>query len=241
MASTYTVQNAADIVAAAHGSRHTENLHTPADLALAYMWNTWGWPQSLKELPPFWLVPGRMEYGPPFSAVPTDFAGLWEAHLAHLSGDGSGLFTECELKVLKNTSMRRERAVRVWPIESISYIPELTSFRLSSEVPDNIGPPEWMVVGSYKIQPTKITGANIGATLIPFDDKYFGAYVEMLRWKFMQLQGDPRAGGVQVVGSFRQYSGQAAVAHDAVLNAIMDDEDLGGSEQVVPDRVLTDW
>jgi hypothetical protein len=241
-ASTYTVQNAADIVAPIHASPGAENIHTACDLALAYMWGRWGWRQSLKELPPFWLVPEKLEYGAPISVVPSDFAGLWEVALVHVRGDGSGPHYQI-VSVLSNRSQPRvSRDGSIWPPSSIAYIPEFDVFRLSAPCPSNIAGPEYMIAGTYKIKPTKITGANIGSTLVPFEDKYYGAFVEMVRWKFMQLSGDARAGTMQVFSNgSRQYTGQAALAHDALLMALADEENDDGADQVVPEITFTEW
>lgn len=243
MASTYKVSDAIAIVSSTAATKGAENIHTAADLAMSYLWNAYDWRQSLEDLQPFYLIPGERDYynfGAETNVVPADFGGLKHAWIEHATLDGNGSVRE-EMTVKKDIPFH-EWGGTIWPAEVISYQPSIPGFRLSSFTPTSIGSPYWWIGGIYKTRPTKVTGALATSTTIPWDDVFFPMYVEALRWKLWQLNGDPRAGTVQVypTGS-RVFSGQAGIVHDLIQQAVQAESNDLGPEQIYPDCSLTDY
>ena len=76
---------------------------------------------------------------------------------------------------------------------AIDYNPDTQKIRLFPRVPDNIAAPIWMIEGTYKKKPTKVTSATLNSYLIPWDDIYFGQFCAVLRATALEIAGDPRS------------------------------------------------
>lgn len=112
------------------------------------------------------------------------------------------------LQIIKDLELTHVRYIP----HAINFIPASKAFRVYPRVPENIGSPDYMVEGEYKIKPAKITAANLANTLLPFDDIYFQVWVEVMKWQAFVLDNDPRAGAITVANGQTTYTGQAAVA-----------------------------
>lgn len=177
------------------------------------IWDGFDWRETLVTLPPFYLIPGAQDHGSPAVAVPANFQGLRKAYIRDLSG-GALTPTERELTPVRNLEITETKA---FP-KNISYEPSVSAFRLFPRVPDNLGPPFWMVEGTYKKDPTKLTASTYATTLLPIgDDSSFDTWFEVLKWAAMAFSGNPQAGSFSVQGGQVQKTGQAAIAEDYIL------------------------
>jgi len=242
MASTYLVKQAAEMVAQTMGRGASDILPIlSADLALNEIWTAYPWRQSLNGFNPFWLVPGKADYGAPLAIIPSDYHSLYTARLIYAPGLGNGA-TSRELVVRSHLESRQSGDFQKYPADAISYEADEAVFRLSDTAPANISSPQHFVTGSYKKRPTKITNANYTQTIIPWDDIYFSVFVETVRWKMMALTGSERAGQVQrLPDRSYQAQGQAAIAMAAISEMADREELAGGVSGLSPESNLTDW
>lgn len=203
-----------------------------ANSAIYEIWKKYDWRESLQTLPPFYLIPGAQDHGAPFVAVPADFLGLRQAYLTQLQ---SSPIYRMQLGTLKDLALTPIAGIP----SDIGYQPTTQSFRVFPQVPQNIGAPNWIIEGTYKKRPTKLTATTISSTLLPFDDMYLNNMVEVFKWAGWQLSGDPRAGGIQKQknGSV-VYTGQYAIAMEAI-DAMAANESLElGDIQISPQEQL---
>lgn len=150
------------------------------------IWQKFDWRESMATLPPFYLVPHEQDYGAPAVSVPSDYMGLRQVWYTNLNSFPTYLFPMTFSRDLDLTS------VEGFPT-SISYQRDKQAFRVFPLVPDNIGAPFYMITGTYKKYPTKVTASTFTSTLLPFDDIYLNVWLEGLKWGFWQLQSDNRA------------------------------------------------
>jgi len=170
-----TIREAVDILAMAYPRLTSEGFASRfADEVIGKMWMKFPWRQSIKKLPPFHTVAYESDYGPPTSAVPADFFAIHDAWLKNVYSYDRPLAVVANLKPSLNTGEP----------DSICYVPENTSFRLSPR--PNLNPPYWWVEGRYKKKPTRITDATIASALFPFDDLYFHVFRQGMYWKYQQ-------------------------------------------------------
>lgn len=220
MASTYYYQDVAIVVGQAHRRDLTDNIGADiANIAHNYIWNRADWRESQAELPPFWLNPGEQDHGPPEAIVPADFLGLREAYITDIT---SGPDNRRSLVVQSGLGLTN---VEDWPA-NIQYKPSTKAFRLFPRVPTSFGPTRFMIEGTYKKRPTKITAQNMTSTLIPWDDSYYHVFIAAFTWALFVSSGDQRAGQVVTDGRGRkQTTGQLGVL-EVLLNKMIDDEGI---------------
>lgn len=222
MARTYSYGDLANIIAPFIPRNVEErSLATIMNVATNEIWNRYDWRETLKYLPPFWLYPLRQDYGVPAYAVPTDFLALRTAYLSNL---GSEPPTRWDLFCTKDLKLTQIRALP----DSIAYEPTTSSFRVFPRPPDNCGSPQWLVDGTYKIRPTKITPATLDSTLLPFDDLYIQTWIDVAKWAAWAQAGDSRAGQQYLVQ--REMVDQMAISEGCYL----------GDPAVAPSESLAD-
>lgn len=196
-------------------------------MGLRFLWNSYDFRDTLGQLPPFFLIPNRQDYGPPFSTVPSDFYGLRRAWLKRLTSDPAEVR---QLSVLADV-----KESHVWGIpRAIGFIQEHGSFRLFPRPPETMGCPEWAVYGSYKKRVPRITADSLMGD-IPVDPELFEPLAECVRWAFLRLAGDQRAGGVSWNSGQKIYTGQAAVAKLAVDEAAEAESANSGDIALAPE------
>lgn len=179
------------------------------NLALNSVWIKYDWRESVTILPNFYLIPNEQDHGSPSATVPSDFFGLRWVNLVRANTIPP---MRWPLQIIRDLLLTHIRALP----HAICYEPSKQAFRLFNRVPENIGSPEYLVEGKYKIRPTKITNINSLVTILPFDDMYFQVWVEMMKYHAMNIAGDPRAGEFQSNGRSTTYTGQAAKANFAL-------------------------
>lgn len=229
---TYTVGEALNVVSA-QLKRTIEDHQAPylANIAQNVIWNKYDWRETLAALPPFYLTPGEQEFGAPAVIVPSDFLGLREAYLVTT---GAVPTQKVELRVRRDI---RETGATSLPSE-IGYVPSTRKFRVFPRIPTGIGSTDWMIDGTYKMRPPKVTVGNLQTTLIPWDDLYFQVYVAALKWAAFDAAGDPRSGAVQIQNDRPVYTGQLGTMHDAI-DVMASDEGLNlGDTNLAPTEPL---
>ncbi len=149
--------------------------------AIRAMWQAYDWRGTVAELPPFWVVPLKQDYGAPFYVVPTDFLGLREVYLTWVLAFPP---LKRELHVQKYI---QETGMLGLPI-NICYLDAIQGFRLHPLPSAGSCSPLYLVDGTYKKQPPRITRANLGDTLL-WPDLYFDTFVDACAWAALSLQG----------------------------------------------------
>lgn len=175
------------------------------DEAMSEIWNAYDWRGSLAELPPFYLMALEQDYGPPLSAVPTDFLQLREAQYRDVHGNGSIQ----PLEVRANLS----RTDLAGMPTDISYEPEVISFRVHPMPGSGMAPNRYQVEGKYKKRYTKVTNENLLSLTFPWDDMYFYVYRRVLYWKALEEIGS------QLAGTITYYPDGSVAATGAAANA----------------------
>jgi hypothetical protein len=185
------------------------------NLATTKVWMAKDWRESLATLPPFYLIPGEQDHGPPLPTVPEDFQGLRRAQIQRYTGE-----------VIAELSPTQNLNEVYWPgvPNRISYEAVKRCFRLYPRVPQGFCAPNYFVTGTYKTLPTQITNATLN-TALPLKDEYFNVWLESLRYAFYVLSGDPKAGQVTVQQGRRSANGQLA-------RMLMEIEDAAGNEGI---------
>ena len=187
MAYTYYIADALNIVNRQFG-RNVEDQAAAiiANIAINKIWMRYDWRETIATLPPFYLIPLEQDYGAPWYAVPTDFLGLRTAYLTRT--DVVPPF-RMPLQIVKDLKLTHMRSLP----SSIDYNADTAKIRVFPRVPDNIAAPTWMIDGTYKKMPTKITPATLNSSLIPWSDLYFQNFCAVLRASALEMAGDPRA------------------------------------------------
>lgn len=185
--STYTIADALNIAnRTMPRAIEDANAAVIATAAISHIWKRYDWRETMNELPPFWLLPNRQDYGPPFYAVPQDFYGLREAYLVQTT---STPVTRWELFILRNPRKEYVQGLQ----NAIGYVPETRSFRVYPMPPANIGATNFLIDGTYKMRPPLITAAALQTTLVPWNDMYIMEFVTALRWAAAKLAGSSQA------------------------------------------------
>lgn len=233
MAQTYTVGEALSIVGGQTGRRLEDSYAAYiANMAQNVIWNKYDWRETISELPPFYLVPQTQEYGAPAVIIPANFLGLRSAFLVSTLGRD-----RCEMKILRD--VRRTNAEGLPGV--IGYDPAKAKFLVYPRFPAGFGATDWIVNGTYKKRPTKITPSTFQTTLVPWDDLYFNVYVAACKWAALETAGDQRAGQVmEQAGNYRM-TGQLAVMHEAI-DRMASDEGLNlGDPSIAPAEPLVGY
>jgi hypothetical protein len=234
MARTYTHGDAMDMirrhVTASNEDNYAAEICNAADRK---MWMAFDWRESIANLPPFYLVPLEQDHGFPAVAVPKDFWGLRTAYLLQFTSNPTPQVWP--LSIIRDLL---ETDVISMP-KSIGYNESNNSFRVFPRVPKNIGAPEWMVNGTYKIRLPKLTAGTFAGTVLPFADDYFMNYCEVLKWAAYEYSGDTRAGGVQAQKDGGVvFTGQLAKAYEATVEMAMNEGLELGDPVIAPAEPL---
>lgn len=195
-----------------------------ADQALSMMWDEYGWRGSLVDLPPFYLTPGEVDSYSPFIEFPTDFLHLEKAWLRQIGG------STYDLTVMQNLI---PSSLFGRP-ELIAYLPEKSGFRVSPKPSSGYAAPFWQVEGAYKKKHTTITAETLNSTDLPFEDRFFEAYKQALKYVYMDTLGNPQAGQASFQGGFISYSGQLGKYKAALHEAIEREEIQHGDKFRAP-------
>lgn len=175
------------------------------NLAYNQIWHKYDWRESLKTLPPFYLIPGEQEVGAPFYSVPSDFAGLRKADFVFVAADPPARRT---LKVIKDLNITN---VQYFP-HAIDYNMDTQAFRVFPRCSQNMGAPQYQIEGTYKTVPTKITPATL-TTSIPTKDDLIQMWMEGMLWAAYKFTGDQKAGQIQMQNGNKVFTGQLAIFH----------------------------
>jgi len=151
------------------------------------IWDFADWRESLAELPPFYVVGDRQDYGAPIYAIPSDFQGLRMATLVQLvDGDNSVVFNKTPMA----TKTRQQGAIRYGTPDVLSYEPSSSTFKVFPILPANVPTNQFMVEGVYKTLPrtnlldtykgvgipllaSQINRENYTKALLPLDDRHY--------------------------------------------------------------------
>jgi hypothetical protein len=212
MPSTYTFGDAVTLIRRAIPPLNEDDYAAEAcNMAVRKIWTAYDWRETMAKLPSFNPIPGEQDHGAPAVAVPADFMGIREAYLMQLTDPTPRVI---RLNYLRDLAVTTVKGVTT----NIGFHEASNSFRLFPRVPDNIGSPDWVITGTYKKLPEKLTPSSFSATNIPWDDLHYQRFCEVLRWAAWSLVGDQRAGEVQhSKGGGVGYSGARAKAEVAIL------------------------
>jgi hypothetical protein len=179
-------------------------------MATNLIWHRYDWRESLTELPPFYLIPNEQDHFIPGSIVPADYHGLRKISYAQFTGTTG--YRKQEIKAVRDLPLTQAKGLP----QRISYEASRKAFRIFPRVPENIGAPNYFIEGTYKRRPTAVADHTMDTSTLPWDDSYLNVYLEALRWAFLTLVGDTRAGAAQVQGGQTLFSGQLATSMAAI-------------------------
>lgn len=202
-----------------------------ANVANSMFWYHTDWRETLADLPPFWLQPNEQDHGPPAVIVPSDFSGLRQVYCVEISGDSQRRWP---LKVQRDVELTHQHDLPT----RIQYMPTTLAFRLWPRVPHSASSPQYLVNGTYKKSPTRVTAGTLHNTNLPWADDQFHVFVSCLQWALYFLSGDGRAGQVVKSSGGHQYTGQLAVVMH-LLDSEAESEMLDQGEQgLAPEEPL---
>lgn len=229
---TYSFNDALAIVQPQFKTKVDTNLSVHAvNMALNLMWMAYDWRETIAKLPPFWLTPNEQDYGKPLYVIPSDYLGLRETYLVSLQS-----YNNWRRPI--NVQENLEETNLVSMPEAICYHPSTFTFRVWPRVPSNIGAPNWLIDGSYKKKPIKLTASTMTSALIPWEDIWFHVFVATLQWAFMVVSGDPKAGQVVTTNGKFQLTGQLAYVAN-LLDMMATQEGINlGDPAVAPSESL---
>jgi hypothetical protein len=200
------------------------------NLATSEIWASIDWNLTMEALPPFYLIGGEQDHGPPQPVVPTDFMALRRAQIQRLSGE-----VLADLHVAANLNEVRLCGMP----DMISYEAVKRAFRLYPRVPHGYGAPNYFVTGTYKKTPVQITNSTLQTALPLGDDSDFAMWLEAIRYAYYKLSGDQsRAGSVQMQGGRLAVTGQLAVMQMEIKAAAQEELRNRGEHAFHPNKPL---
>lgn len=232
MAITYKYSDVLNIVSPTV-SRNVEDATAAyaCNIVTNEIWKRYDWRVSLGTLPPFYLTPYKQDYGAPAVAVPTDFMGLRQVFFMNYASTPASYYP---LTVVKDLELTSRYALP----RNISYQPDTQSFRVHPRTPAGIGAPYYLIGGTYKKLPTKVTPTTLSSLALPFDDIYLNVWVEGLKWVFWTINGDPRSGAVSAQGGSVAMQGQRAVFEQAIIEMATNEGLEAGDIAIAPSEGL---
>ncbi len=145
------------------------------DMVHSTIWAAADWRISLVPMEPFYLVALTQDYVAPYVNIPSNFLGLRTATLVYNGTEPASTYPPMKvLRYLPKTYAQSRP-------DSISWQSDINGFRIHPRCPSGIGVMDYQIECVYKKNPTKIT-TNTLETAIPFDDQYFGVYVEGMKY-----------------------------------------------------------
>lgn len=145
----------------------------------------WNWTTS--SIPAITALDGIQDY----ANVPSDFFRFTAARLVRTDVTP---FQYQPLKIANHLEVEVQRQGSINTVQSISYEPQISSFRL--DVPLQVsGTPAYGITGDYQVKPTKVT--SLTQTICP-PDRYFNVLLEGVIWQFYRLADDPRTGSASI-------------------------------------------
>lgn len=142
-------------------------------MAVNKMWRSYDWRGTLAKLPPFWLEPLTQDYSG--ASVPSDFLGFREVYIVQPSGT-SPLWDP--IRPMHNLEQTEVGGLP----NTIVYREAQQSFRVHPRPHSGVCAPNYMIVGTYKKQPPKVTRAADFTALMPWDDAYFDVFCGAVVW-----------------------------------------------------------
>ena len=232
MASSYYFGDALTVLAPAIPRASEAAFATRAsNAANDLFWGFADWPETITTLPSFWMQPDEQDHGAPAVIVPTDFRGLRQVYGLEINGDSSRRWP---IKVQRDVELTHATELP----KRIQYMPATQSFRVWPRVPQSAGSPRYLITGTYKLRPTRVTAGTLHSTLLPWEDDDFHVYVACLKWALYFFSGDQRAGQIVKQGSSQQYTGALAEAI-FLLEQLADNEMLEqGEPGLAPEESL---
>lgn len=230
MASTFTPQNAIDVVRKfIRDVPATSVDYQLCDIVHSKMWRFYPWRWSQSAMTAIALVDGQQDY----VVTNTD---VYRHLFLSLSRTDITPREYYERLSIYNDYIPDSTKVGPALIRSCAVLPLNGSIRLKSAVQIS-GAETWELQGRYQRNPTKIT-PDLLNTAWSVPDQYFEVFVEGLKWKFYDYTGNEKAGAIATDRSGRKtYSGQLGVFMQE-LSDMASDEDYGDEEAFAPDCPL---
>lgn len=178
--------------------RIAEDIHaeTIVNAGLNMIWMAYNWRESISEITPFYLIPGRQDYPGDIITIPSDIHGLQQVFLTYLGGNTA---VKYPLKVIKQI----QKTALILPPHSITYMTQISGnksgYRIEPRPPQAYGCPWYLIEGTYKKRTPVITAQTLNTTII-FDDMYQGVLFDAFLYQAKRLAG------AQDAGNFYQYA-----------------------------------
>lgn len=195
--------------------RIAEDIHaeTIVNAGLNMIWMAYNWRESISEITPFYLIPGRQDYPGDIITIPADMHGLQQVFLTYLGGNIASKYPLKVIKQIQKTALYGEP-------RSITYMTQISGnksgYRVEFRPVQSYGAPYYMIEGTYKKRTPVITAQTLNTT-ITFDDMYQGVLFDACLYQAKRLAG------AQDAGNFYQYA-QASIYAMASSEGLADGE-----------------
>jgi len=171
--------------------RQVEDMHaeTIANAGMNMIWMAYDWRESLGDITPFYLIPGRQDYPDDLITIPSDIHGLRQAFFVRMGGEYA---LKNPLKVIRQL----EKTNLLQQPNAITYMTTLADnkagYRVHPRPLTNLGAPYYFIEGTYKKRCPQVTAATL-TTEIPFNDMYQEAIYDAFLYQAKRLAGAPDA------------------------------------------------
>jgi hypothetical protein len=220
MASTYTWDNILTFVKPFVRDIPTGNINVlTIDRVNRTMWKRFFFHWTLADLTPISLSDGTQDY----AIADSTFYRPWRMRITQtdLTPDVAN-----DIDILEFLPPQLNVEGGLYSFQAVSVIGTST-IRLDRAA-SITGSTTMQIDGEYQFEPTKITATS---TTIVFPDDYADVAQEGLKWAFMVLKGDNRAGGV----AFDKRGLKSFTGQYAVFMSLLDD--MAQAEDTVPEPV----
>lgn len=234
MAGTHTVGEAIAIIRSQPAMRQVSDAAwslNAANEAFNLMWNAHPWDDSIKEFPPFHLIPNEAHHDAPYIEIPSDFGQLHKAQIHELHNS-----------MPRDLLIRKRLTASLFEAEpnQISWLPERPGFLLYPTPSEAYAAPATHVVGLYKSLPAAVTNDNVESGLLPFEDKHFPTFRSALLWAYMSYSGHPDVGTVVWQDGRVARTGQIAKFYDMLTESVFYEDQGRGFNELAPAEGLMD-
>lgn len=156
------------------------------NMAVARMWSMADWRFAMSDITPFWLEPGRQDYGDLTESTSSTFGSIREAYVVMPNGDSPVWSPNIA------TNRLLEQTHHPGVPDAICYRETKRSLRVHPRPGPGMAAPNYMIVGTYKRRPGRVPRADLNLAT-PFEDNYFFTLTSVFAWATLLNAGDRKA------------------------------------------------
>ena len=142
--------------------------------AFRYFWDILPWKETMDDMEPFYIIPGRSYYVEPYINFPEDFRDVYSAELITISDNGT--LTWRDLDTIQNM----KPGSYMGSVNAVGYNPEYRAV-LTDSAPSYVLGQEYIMVVYKKDYPYDLTAENATVNDFPFT-RTEGTFKAILGW-----------------------------------------------------------